>query len=185
MIVPPSRFHRSRRRNLVSGRTVGIIAGGIVAVFAAVAYNNHQNSKALGETFSDLDNQQSVIFTSIASCAEQFNMQRCQDSQAEALRISRQGGTSVSYGSGQVCATNHNNSCREEVRRHRVYQHDYVSYRETRTYYPAVAGWQAARRDLDKAVPLYQGPDESALVRKDGKLFVNGQTNIRATGPSY
>lgn len=190
MIKPPDFRGPRRRRNLISGRSAAIITIGIASVFGWSAYNGHQNSKSLDDTLADLDNRPSVVFNSLAACSERFDLQSCQASQSEALRIAGQNGTTLSYKSGQSCATRHNNSCREEVRRTRRQHTDIdgnytrTSYNETRTYYPAVVGWQAARDNLEKAVPLYHGPDDSTMVRKDGKVFMKDRADIRPSGPS-
>jgi hypothetical protein len=143
------------------------LAAGAIGIGAGVMiYIAVQNNAALDQRFAQLDKGRTVTFTSLSDCiAQNFGRAACTASQDEALRLASGIGTTLSYGSGQRCAVKHG-WCREES--DSSYNSTTGLYDTDYTYYPPVKGWQALRDDLSVAVPLYQGPDESVLVRKDG-----------------
>ena len=137
-------------------------------------YWSYSNGKALENLTAELDNSLTEVFTSVADCSDRYTLEQCQTSQDNAVDISNDMGTTISYDSRSNCLANHG-TCRR-------YDWDMpvtttvgnmttTTYIPQTDYLPPVVAWQAATSDIEKAVPLYSSNEEGVAVRWDGKKF--------------
>lgn len=122
-----------------------------------------------------LDNSATHVFNSVASCrAAGYGHEDCESSQAEALDIAGELGTTLKYSSENECRSKHQN-CKKVVTPVTTYTKvGDVMVPNTvyhTNYHPPVVGWQALRGNIEQSVPLYQGQEDNVAVRSDGAQF--------------
>lgn len=146
----------------------GVVLLGAAAAITVAIINNGNMRSAIAK----IDEGDSLIFTDLAQCAQDHDLQTCGRSQDHALDLANGFGTTLSYRWASTCRRNHG-WCDSTYHPSTDSDGNDDSYY---TYEPVVAGWQAAANDLDLSVPLYTGPDDSTLVRYDGKKFLKDGT---------
>lgn len=147
----------------------------IAAVISPFVYLGKVNHDELKQTLEEIDAGRSHIFNSVAACeAQGYSVEACSASQKAALGVANSLGTSVSYSSAQECFNRHGICSSQTVLIPMTTMSGNVpitTYIPSTSHYPPVTGWQAARDDLNKAVPLYATQGSQTLVRRDGKTF--------------
>ncbi len=151
---------------------IAAVTGAIMVPFICISIHN---SNQLEKTFKKLDQGPTIVFNSVSECvAKGYSPEECEASQREALSISKELGTTVSYDTREECEENHG-MCNEEVFMQPIVittgKSTTITYIPQTTYIPPVEAWQAAVDDLSIAVPLYKALDERTVVRKDGVQF--------------
>ena len=156
----------------VSLAAAGVLLGVLAAPFIYVA---DSNERAFKNELVEMDKRPTAIFNSVADCMNQgFDKSSCEASQQKAMDVAGSLGTSVSYSSGADCEKNHQSCEAKTTTTTSFIMAGKVMVPVTTTstsYYPHIVGWEAERDNLDKAVPLYQGPAPGQAMRGDGKIL--------------
>lgn len=150
-----------------------LIATGVV--ISPFAYISYQNAQALQNRIESLDTRPTHVFKTIAGCtAKGYSEAECGASMEEAFSIAGNLGTTLKYDTASECFAVHS-SCQEVVTPITTYTKVGDVSVPITTYYtnyhPPVIGWQAAKDNLNEAVPLYQSAAAGMAVRIDGAQF--------------
>jgi len=145
----------------VTGAGAALLIGAVAAPIRAIQNNNTRNAK---ETADMIDKGPSAVFFSTEDCVKKdFSAAACLASEKEALDVASSMGTHLSYKAAEDCVASHQ-SC-NLVKRFTMYGKVPIT---TWTYDPPVIGWQALQSDLNRAIPLYDGPEPGSSLRFDG-----------------
>lgn len=156
-------------------KIMGVTVLGIGALLSPFVYVAHKNSNELDSLIKEIDRSASVVFNSVAECKRDgYGAAACEESRKNAIDVAESLGTALSYSSRQACFNNHGMCSTVMVMIPMTVMSGntpITTYIPTETHYPAVAGWQAMRSDIQKSVPLYTVNDSKNMVRRDGKVF--------------
>lgn len=156
-------------------KSTALVTCATAALLSPFVYHAHNNVDALQQTIEEIESGRSAVFNSVAACVEQgYSAEKCSASQKIAQDIATSLGTNVSYSSAQDCFNRHAHCSSQTIMVPITTMAGNVpitTYLPSTSHYPPVAGWQAARDDLTKAVPLYPTQKAQTLVRRDGKTF--------------
>jgi hypothetical protein len=154
-------------------------ASGAVLGIAATPFilRTKYNEKAAQRLYADLDNRPTVIFNAASRNTQDMDLESCAVARESALAFAGRLGMGVSYSDKSECAARHM-KYEEKVTTHvsttMVGRVPITRTYTTTSYKPLIVGWQAAKDDPEKAVPLYSGPKPNTGVRQDGKIFALG-----------
>ncbi len=135
-------------------------------ILAPFHYVSQKNEQELQSRFDSLDNQTTEVFNSTSNCVKKdYLADACKASEENALDTIGFG-TKIEYSNINNCFNNHG-SCSKGVK--------YILIGKVlvpKVYYqPYLVGWQAAKKDLSDAVPLYGSARWGMALRGDGKSF--------------
>lgn len=138
--------------------------------------SNFSHSAMIEKHFDAMDSSPSDIFNSISDCQDKgYNPKACEESYAEAKRLSNAYRIRQLYETDEACEVQHGLCDQKEITELVTVMKGFTREKHSTRYSPPMVAWQVGigenKINTRMVAPLYQGKDKNTLVRSDKKTF--------------